>query len=88
MLLLLPEPPRIPPPAAEALPASEREYAHERLDGLPVGVGVMVPPALPDATLALRLAVLTLRALPLSPSYVDMVEAVRAGARLLDIMEE
>lgn len=67
-VLLLPElPPRIPPPPPAALPASDREYAPaERLDGLPVGVGVMVPPALPQ--LALRLAVLTLRALPRSPS--------------------
>ena len=61
-------PPRIFPPPPAALPASKREYAPaERLDGLPVGVGVMVPPAvLPQ--LALRLAVLTLRALPRSPS--------------------
>ena len=51
----------------------------------------MVPPALPEATLAgLRLLdVPTLRALPRSPSYVDMVEAVKAGARLplLDMEE-
>ena len=66
-VLFEPLPPRRPPPPPAALPASDREYAPaERFDGLPVGVGVMVPPALPQ--LAWRLAVLTLRALPRSPS--------------------
>lgn len=77
----MPELPRMPPPPpAEALPPSEREYPPAlRLDGLPVGVGVMVPPADPDTLAGLRL---------LDVSYVDMVEAVNAGGRLPLIEEE